>query len=155
MISLKRFRHGVLMPLALTALVFSQIPLAAAFVLALPNADSEHEVVTAFDGGAVHLSLRHASVPDRPHRHHGCERLLFGESGSEHPDHEFLAGSSEEISEPESGPEEGLEGSGAVSPTTAVCPGIECRAGFAVIAGGLSVPPTMPALWRRGVVMRH
>lgn len=143
------------MPLALASLVLAQLPLAAAFVLTLPNAGSEHEVVASFDRGAVHLSLRHQSTPDRLHRHHGCERLLLGESGSEHPDHEFLAGSSEEISELNSGCQERPGDVEAAWLAMEVCLGIECRSESLCHARRSAPPPLMPAMQRRGVVMRH
>jgi len=95
MVSFRCCRQRLVVVLGLCVLVLSTLPLLAAFALALPCADREHEVTALFDRGVVHAALHHGPRSDvrQAHRHTRCESLLLGDSPPGHPDHEFSAGS--------------------------------------------------------------
>lgn len=145
------------MPLGLSLLVLSQLPLLAAFVLAFPGSTSEHEVTSSLDHGVVHLTLHHQNAPSCAHRHHGCERLFLGASEGEHQDHEISAGSGQVSVKPTEGvdlPEDCFN-----TVWVDLFEHLSVESAVLAYSRGRQAnsfgPPSTPVALRRGIVMRH
>lgn len=136
--------------MVLTLLLLTQVPLLAAVMLAMGNAESDHEFRACYDQGRIEVTLHHAAQAGRAHRHTGLESVLMDDGGEGHPDHVISFGSSSPV---ETSPVED-----APVPTVSLVPVVTASPDSLVT---LDAPASVrvfalspPCDSRRGVVMR-